>query len=286
MKRMAIIHVIAFLAAAGFLFAGCRGIESSGNHLDKYVNGSYTGTIWRFDHDPQGVACTADGKKVWVIDDNATLHQGDENGNFSVLDTYYYGADAVALSADGSLGYVAAGTQSGDSLCKYVNGQYAGHIWDFDEPVTGVACTADGKKVWVVTGNTGHQDTYMLKQGDDNGNFVTIDTFDDIPAGVALSADGSLGYVVTKGKNVDKYQNGLYVGHIWQFDDAPSGVACTADGQTVWVVTNNNDSAVHRTRYLHQGDADGNFSVIDSYGDDVEGVALSADGSLGYVVTY
>ncbi|MEW5734178.1 MAG: hypothetical protein AB1921_04940 [Thermodesulfobacteriota bacterium] len=36
--------------------------------------------------------------------------------------------------------------------------------------------------------------------------------------------------VITEGKNVAKYENGVYVGQIWQFDDGPYGIACPATG--------------------------------------------------------
>lgn len=45
--------------------------------------------------------------------------------------------------------------------------------------------------LWVITQG------YKLFQGDEHGDFRTIDTFGDAPQGTVLSADGAYGYVTT-----------------------------------------------------------------------------------------
>ncbi|MHC1707312.1 MAG: hypothetical protein AB9842_07290 [Bacteroidales bacterium] len=254
---------------------------SAKNHIDKYVNGVFVGKTWSFEDLPWGIATTANGKKIWIITQyklsthhGGELKQGNENGNFSTIDSFEDDPNAVALSADGSLGYVV--TDAGN-LCKYVNGTYVGHIHKFDNKPVGVSCSADGKKVWVVTKySSGIHTGGELKQGDQNGNFNTIDTFSDYPVRVALSADGSLGYVITDGNNVCKYVNGVYMGHIWSAGSELRDIACQASGKVIWVIW---------LQKLMEGDENGNFKQIDTFSDPSVGVALSADGSLGYVIT-
>ncbi len=217
MKKNYFLLILSFSFLLIFLLPGCKKdsdqeepiTAEDGHHVCKYVNGDYVGHIHHFEDTPFDVSCTADGKKIWVVTDGKELKQGDENGNFSTIDTFGDSPLSVTISSDGSLGYVC--TDKG-GLCKYVNGEYVGHIHTFDDEPLGVSCTADGKKVWVVT------DGRELKQGDENGNFSTIDTFGYTPYKVTLSADGSLGYVITSNKDVCKYVNGEYVGHIYHFD--------------------------------------------------------------------
>lgn len=146
------------------------------------------------------------------------------------------------------------GANEGHQVDKYVHGEYKGHTWRFDDIPYDIACTNDGKKVWVITNYAKYGPYWKeggeLKQGNENGNFSTIHTFGDTPQSVVLSADGSLGYVVTDGNNIDKYENGNYVGHIDSFDGQHIGVACTADGTKVWVVTD--DQKLHTLGY-HSG---------------------------------
>lgn len=217
---------------------GSKGyIVTSGKTLRYYENGAYMAQVQTFGDAPTGVACSADGSKVWVVTKGKLLDQISYASSsiewpYVRLDTYGSVPLAVTLSADASSGFVTSG--QGGGLCYYSKGAYKNHIGTSAlGSSTGISCTADGSKIWL-TGNS-------LTEGILNGSSWSFNNIDSVPSkAVALSADGSKGFVLTNDNSIRYFENSKFVSEFKPAQaDNLSAISCDADGNTIWIVANN-----------------------------------------------
>lgn len=159
-----------------------------------------------------------------------------------------------------------------------------------------ISCTADGKTVWVVYSYMwGLGASSNLAISNDGGKrFVTVRESDRVE-GIALSKDGSVGYVVLSGGNLNRFKKsvGRWENNIWSFKREASmgnevwhlkSIACTADGKDVWMIAKNTTSNGNDTVWKSI-DYGRNFSRIGLTESrrSLECIVVSDDGGCVYI---
>jgi hypothetical protein len=164
------------------------------------------------------------------------------------------------------------------------NGGYIGNSLIPDGYPTGIACTADSKRVWVTTDKWEY--FWMF---DKDGKFSKLSAgdsgFGSSPTGVACSLDPVVVYIITANGLLKVYTEGeVKVPCRYDFlknnNTRPRAIACDATGQHVWVIGDNDRLYVSNDSANTFKDVDSNFN-----GEKAVGVSLSVDGTKGYVVT-
>lgn len=163
-----------------------------------------------------------------------------------------------------------------------------------------IACSSDGKTVWIVNSYT----EWFLPKGrlyksDDNGAKFIMEQYQDQIAGIALSANGKIGYTITRpGNFMSKYENNRFTGFNYYFkkktkdskeEEIPVAISCSADGAKIWCVAfdeNRNYVLLESNDY---GKTFNNVFKIAgnplTTNEELVSVFLSRDRSYGYVAT-
>ena len=182
------------------------------------------------DTDPQGVAFSADGTKMFVVGYNTEkIHEYALSTAFDVSSATHADGDALGVSSQGS------------------NPQ-------------GVAFSADGRKMFVAEETSTRIHEYALSAAFDvssathaDGDALDVSSQDIVPTGVAFSADGTKMFVAGfQTKKIHEYALSAAFDvssathtdslDVSSQDDRLVGVAFSADGTKMFVVGDENDS--------------------------------------------
>ncbi len=258
---------------------------------------------------PSGIALTPDDKFAYVANNNndglvdgdtVTVLNLDTNTVVTTItDVSFNEPYTVTINKEGTTAYITNSGGSTITIIDIATNTVSGTITGFDGP-SGMVITPDGKTAYVnnygASGGVGSGNATTIRVVDLTtntivGNPITVDL---APAGLAITPDGSLVYVIcyvdgnplTGTVNVINISNNTVVSKIPGFS-GPFNIVISADGKHAYVTNfgSNNFSPVGRTLSVIDLQSNTVTNVI-PLGTQPSGVALTPNGRFAYVTIY
>jgi YVTN family beta-propeller protein len=223
--------------------------------------------------EPQGVAVSPDGTKVYVAAGGVVQEINTENNTVVANVSVGSNPQGMAVSPDGSLVYVADFYSNTVSVINTGNNTVIASISVGSNPI-GVAVGPDGSKVYV---SNQLSNTLSVINAASNTITSTIKV-GIVPFGVSVSPDGSLVYVANSGSNTVSVINTVtntVVSNI-AVGTSPSGICVSPDGAYVYVTNQgtNNVSVINTAT---------NNVISIAVGTQPLGISATPDGNFVYV---
>jgi len=173
---------------------------------------------------------------VWILDSGDELIEGylsEDKLQFKTIYKFNSQPNAIALSSNGNIGFAA---EEDGSIDEFVNGKFFKVIAKQDVPCTAIATTYDGTKVWFITARDELYQGIYTSQSEWKFDKIYKCTY--TPTDIALSSNGSIGYIIGSSGIISYLKDGKLIStKQYKIPNGVIAIDTTADGKKLWITT-------------------------------------------------